>query len=120
MNTFKDSFTEDGFYLKFSPIIKSNGRWAGDIEVEAIIHDDNGLCPEDQQKMENVLHMVSASIHLYEENEEIYNMARDLVIKGHEKEDNEYLLNMDQQEEETKSGPSFTTKGNVISVGFGK
>ena len=100
MNTFKDSFTEDGFYLKFTPIIKSNGRWAGDIEVEAIIHDDNGLCPEDQQKM--------------------YNMARDLVINGHEKEDNEYLLNMDQQEEETKSGPSFTTKGNVISVGFGK
>ena len=101
MNTFKDSFTEDGFYLKFTPIIKSNGRWAGDIEVEAIIHDDNGLCPEDQQKMEN-------------------NMARELVINGLNKDDNEYLLNMDQQEEETKSGPSFTTKGNVISVGFGK
>ncbi len=119
MNTFKDSFTEDSFYLKFKPIIEDNGRWAGDIDVEAIIHDDNGLCPEDEQKMENVLHMVSASIHLYEQNEEVYNMARELVINGLNKDDNEYLLNQ-PPEKETKAKPAFITNGNVISVGFGK
>ena len=63
--------------------------------------------------------MVSASIHLYEHNEEVYNMARELVINGLNKDDNEYLLNQ-SPEEETKAKPSFTTNGNVISVGFGK
>ena len=116
MNSFKDEFTEDSFYLKFYPIKDKRGTWTGDIDISAIIHDDNGLEHDELKDMLQVLHMVCASVPLYEEDDEVREKAKAIVDAAVSDPEGEYLF---EKKEQHINKPTVTTEGNVITLRFG-
>lgn len=119
MNSFKDAFTEDSFYLKFQPLIDKKGRWNGDVDISAIIHDDHGLNNEDLSSMLYILNMVCASVPLFEEDDESREKAIAIVEAAMQGPYTEYVFGQNEETAETVKKPSVTTEGNVITLRFG-
>jgi len=115
MSSLKDAFTEDSFYLKFQPVFTPQGEWTGDVDISAIIHDDHTLNYEELGEMLHVLQMVCASVPLYEQHEDIKELAQAIVDTAMEQPDSEYLLG---QTDKRNDKPSVTTEGNVITLKF--
>ena len=115
MTSFKEAFTEDSFYLKFQPVYDPQGTWTGDVDISAIIHDDHSMNDEDYGELLHVLQMVCASVPLYEQHEDIKELAQAIVDTAMEQPDSEYLLG---QTDKRNDKPSVTTEGNVITLKF--
>lgn len=116
MNSFLEEFTTDSLYIKFKPLRNAEGDWDGEIDITAIVHDDNGLEHEELTDMLQVVHMVCASVRLFEENDDIREKARAIVEDAFANPDSEYLFEPPQ--EETVKKPTITTEGNVVTLNF--
>ena len=115
MNSFSEEFTTDSFYIKLQPIRNNSGKWEGEIDISAIIHDDNGLETEELGDMLQVVNMMCASIKLYEDDDEIRERASAIVETSMNNPDSEYMFGSEQPKD---NKPTITTEGNVVTLNF--
>ncbi|MAN64752.1 MAG: hypothetical protein CMI60_22695 [Parvibaculum sp.] len=120
MNTLQDALNEEHFYICLKPE-KVNGKWLGGIEITALVSDNHGLEPSELEEVLHVLHMICASVPLYETDKDVRDKAYKLVEKAFEETepDAEYLFGDAYEEEESDTSPQLTYKGNVVKVDFG-
>lgn len=120
MKTFQDTLDDEHFYICLKPE-KIDGKWQGGIEITALVSDNHGLDPLELEEVLHVLHMICASVPLYESDKDVREKAYKLVEKAFEDSgsDTEYLFEDEYDEGYTDTSPQLTYKGNIIKVDFG-
>ena len=65
MNTLQDTLDDEHFYICLKPE-KKDGKWLGGLEITALVSDNHGLDPSELEDVLHILHMICASVPLYE------------------------------------------------------
>ncbi len=120
MKTLQDALDDEHFYICLKPE-KEDGKWLGGVEITALVSDNHGLEPSELEDILHILHMICASVPLYESDKDVRDKAYKLVEKAFEEtgQDAEYLFGDDYDEEETDASPHLVHEGTVIKVDFG-
>tara|TARA_B110000858_G_C17517586_1_gene343283 strand:+ start:100 stop:471 length:372 start_codon:yes stop_codon:yes gene_type:complete len=120
MKTLQDALDDEYFYICLKPE-KRDGKWLGGVEITALISDNHGLEPSELEDILHILHMICASVPLYESDKDVRDKAYKLVEKAFDEteQDTEYLFGDDYDEEETDASTHLVHEGTVIKVDFG-
>jgi len=120
MKTLQDALDDEHFYICLKPE-KRDGKWLGGVEITALISDNHGLEPSELEDILHILHMICASVPLYESDKDVREKAQKLIEKAFDEteQDTEYLFGDDYDEEETDTSTHLVHEGTVINVDFG-
>ena len=110
MKTVKDVLSYDSVYIKLKPLdIGEGGEWGGEIEVTVVCPNTVPVNRKGEILLCDVAAMMSASLILYEDNEDIREMAEQLV---HNSNGGEYML------KEKPHSRVVQISDNVIKLNF--
>ena len=120
MKTLQDALDDEHFYICLKPE-KRDGKWLGGVEITALISDNHGLEPSELEDILHILHMICASVPLYESDKDVREKAQKIIEKAFDEteQDTEYLFGDDYDEEETDTSTHLVHEGTVINVDFG-
>ena len=121
MKTLQDALDDEHFYICLKPE-KKDGKWLGGVEITALISDNHGLDPSELEDILHILHMICASVPLYESDKDVRDKAYKLVEKAFDEtvsRSGDYLFGDDYEEGETDASPHLVHEGTVIKVDFG-
>ena len=120
MKTLQDALDDEHFYICLKPE-KRDGKWLGGVEITALISDNHGLEPSELEDILHILHMICASVPLYESDKDVREKAQKIIEKAFDEteQDTEYLFGDDYEEEETDTSTHLVHEGTVINVDFG-
>ena len=121
MKTLQDALDDEHFYICLKPE-KRDGKWLGGVEITALISDNHGLEPSELEDILHILHMICASVPLYESDKDVREKAQKLVEKAFDETeslDGGYLFGDDYEKEETDTSTHLVHEGTVIKVDFG-
>ena len=103
----------EDFTINIRPNILEDGKWAGDINVNILIADDNPLDDEDYESLLHFTKMVCSSIPIMEFSKEF----RELVHQYTMEHNNDTEISFEPAYEER--GKVLDREDNVVTISFG-
>lgn len=83
MTTVQDVLSNDSIYVKLKPLdIGKGGKWGGQIEITIVCPDTIPVNEDGEIMLCNMAAMMAASLDLYEDHEDIKEMAQNLVFEA--------------------------------------
>ena len=105
----------EDFTINIRPNIRKDGKWAGDVNVNILIAQDNPLNDDDFESLLHFTKMVCSSIPIMEFSKEF----RELVHKYTMEHSDETEITFEPDYEYEERGKVLDRKGNVVTISFG-
>lgn len=104
--------SDEDFLIQVTPMLGDDAHWTGQVEINIISSDASPLNTEETEALLFFCQMICASVPIYEDHDNIREMAA-WMVKSKYTEEGKKKLNGKQVRTET-----INTGGNVIKIDF--